>query len=88
MIFSLGKNIIYIGKIVSEYLIRFEKSGFISDPTQAVLDFDEAAMNVVTSILCPHVVTRMIFFTLLQAHGLKLNLVNYYRENGDCKPFC
>ena len=70
---------------------KSQRVGFTPNPTEIVIYFEKAAMQVFSSILGSHISTKGCFFHLTHGTWCKiqeLGLVNRYRENDDCRLFC
>ena len=61
------------------------------DPTTVVVDFEQAAINAVRTVLGQHVVIQGYFYHLTQStwrHIQEMRLVPLYNKNKNVKQFC
>ena len=61
------------------------------DPTTVVVDFEQAAINAVRTVLGQHVVIQGCFYYLTQStwrHIQEMRLVPLYNKNKNVKQFC
>lgn len=75
----------------SSFPPQAEELGFDMDPQTTVADFEQAALNAISSELGPHVNTKACFYHLTQSTWRKvqhLGLANRDKEDEETKLFC